>query len=277
MLPTVPLGPYQVSRLIVGGNPFSGFSHQSREMDEEFMDYYTAANIKAALFECERQGLTAMLLRADRHIMRVLREYRAEGGRLQWIAQTASELKDQAAHIRQVAPLAIAMYHHGSLTDTCWQEGRMEEVRELLAVMRDCGVVVGLGTHLPEVIEYTEEHGWDVDFYMASFYALTRRHHQNLVVAGGSPSNEVYDDADRERMAEVLRATPKTCLAFKILAAGRKATTPQELRSAFEYAFANIKPIDAVVVGVYQKHVNQVAMDAAVVREILAGQPNRQN
>lgn len=235
------------------------------------MDYYTVANIKAALFECERQGLNTVLLRADRHILRVLREYRAEGGQLQWIAQTASELKDQAAHIRQVAPLAIAMYHHGSLTDTSWHEGRMDDVRDLLTVMRDCGVVVGLGTHLPEVIEYAEEHGWDVDFYMASFYALTRQHPQQLAVAGGSVPGEIYDDADRERMVATIRATAKTCLAFKILAAGRKASSPEDLRAAFEYAFANIKPIDAVVVGVYQKHTNQVAMDAAIVRKILCG------
>ncbi|MCX7598609.1 MAG: hypothetical protein N2512_07035 [Armatimonadetes bacterium] len=271
MLPAVSLGPYEVSRLIVGGNPFSGFSHQSREMDEAFMDYYTVANIKAALFECERQGINTVLLRADRHIQRVLREYRAEGGTLQWIAQTASELKDQVSHIRQVAPLAIAMYHHGSLTDTCWHEGRMSEVRELLAVMRDCGVVVGLGTHLPEVIEYAEEQGWDVDFYMASFYALTRQHPQQLVVAGGSVPDEIYDDADRERMVAVIRATPKPCLAFKILAAGRKATSVGNLQATFEYAFANIKPTDAVVVGVYQKHMNQVAIDAGIVRDILNG------
>ena len=39
------------------------------------MDYFTTDRIKATLFECERQGLTAMQMRGDRHIMRMVREF----------------------------------------------------------------------------------------------------------------------------------------------------------------------------------------------------------
>ena len=35
---------------------------------------------------------------------------------------------------------------------------------------RDAGVAVGVGSHTPEVVEYIEENGWDVDFYMTGFY-----------------------------------------------------------------------------------------------------------
>ena len=31
-LPTIAIGPHQVTRLTIGGNPFSGFSHQSGEL-----------------------------------------------------------------------------------------------------------------------------------------------------------------------------------------------------------------------------------------------------
>ena len=81
-LPTVRFAGRDVTRLIIGGNPFSGNSHFSSEMDNEMLDYFTNERIKATLFECERQGLTAMQSRADRHIFRMLREYRNEGGRL---------------------------------------------------------------------------------------------------------------------------------------------------------------------------------------------------
>ena len=67
------------------------------------MDYFTTERIKATLFECERQGLTAMQMRGDRHIMRMVREYRNEGGKLHWIAQIASELSNLEANIRQIA------------------------------------------------------------------------------------------------------------------------------------------------------------------------------
>ena len=99
-LPTISLGPHQVSRLIIGGNPFSGGSHTSPEMDQAFVDYYSTANIKAALRESEAHGINTAQLRGDRHIMRILHEYRQEGGRLQWIAQTASELRDLPGNIQ---------------------------------------------------------------------------------------------------------------------------------------------------------------------------------
>lgn len=267
LLPTIKLGPHDITRLIIGGNPFSGGSHLSGEMDAAFMDYHIGENIKSTLLECERQGLNAMQSRADRHIMRANREYRNAGGTLQWIAQTASELRDIAGNIRQAAAKgAIAVYHHGSCTDALWREGRIDEVLPMLDVMRECGVIAGVGTHLPEIIEYMEEREWDVDYYMTCFYTL------GIVrPATGSAfsfvGGEVYDDADRDRMTAVMRATDKPCLGFKILAASRKCATPEDVREAFRYAYANIKPTDAVVVGMFQRDLNQVAMNAALARE----------
>jgi hypothetical protein len=269
MLPTTRLGGYDVSRLIIGGNPFSGGSHVSAEMDRAFVGYYTNERIVAALLECESQGLNTMQSRGDRHILRALHEYRAAGGSMQWIAQTASELADLHGNIRQVADAgAIAVYHHGSRTDALWHEGRIDEVLPLLDTMRESGVLAGLGTHLPEVVEYAEEREWAVDFYLTCFYALSRRRHESPVVSGHQEA-EVYDDADRETMCRVIRATPRPCFAFKILAASRKCSSPDEVREAFRYAFDNIKPTDAVIVGMYQGEENQVAMNAAIVAELL--------
>jgi hypothetical protein len=268
-LPTVKLGEHDISRLIIGGNPFSGGSHTSVEMDRAFLDYYSTDNIKRALFECEKHGINTTQVRGDRHIMRMLREYRNEGGTLQWIAQTASEMRDLPGNIRTcVNAGAIGVYHHGTRTDGLWREGAIDEVADLLKVMRDSGVAVGLGTHLPEVIEYSEEHGWDVDFYMACFYTLGIERPKDGTM-GAFLAGEVYDDADRERMVATIRATDKTCLAFKILAASRKCEDANCIREAFQYAFDNIKQNDAVVVGMFQRDVNQVAMNAGIVRELL--------
>jgi len=268
MLPTVPFGPHRITRLIIGGNPLSGGSHYSPELDHAFLDYYSNDNIKGALFECERSGLNTMQSRGDRHIRRMIREYRNEGGSLQWIAQTASELADQHGHIRQLAQETVGVYLHGSRTDALWREGRLDDAREYLKTMRDTGTQVGLGTHRPEVIQHAEEQGWDVDFYMACCYTLGPGPRQSPVISEGARTDERFDDGDRDRMLRTIRATPKTCLAFKILAANRKCDTPEEVRQAFEYAFNNIKEIDAVVVGMYQEHTNQVAMNAAIVEEL---------
>jgi hypothetical protein len=55
-------------------------------------------------------------------------------------------------------------------------------------------------------------------------------------------------------MCRVIRQTPKTCLAFKILAAGRHCATQQDVGEAFRYALGHIKEQDAVVVGMYPRH-----------------------
>ena len=68
-------------------------------------------------------------------------------------------------------------------------------------------------------------------------------------------------------MTAVMRATEKPCLGFKILAASRKCESEDTVREAFKYAFGNIKPTDAVVVGMFQRDLNQVAMNAALARE----------
>lgn len=41
MLPTIQLGNTSVTRLIVGGNPFSGNSHVNEALDWQMRDYFT--------------------------------------------------------------------------------------------------------------------------------------------------------------------------------------------------------------------------------------------
>ena len=271
-LPTVRLGPgCEVSRLMIGSNPMSGFSHFSPERDRAMGRYYTAARTLGLLRRCEELGLRSVLLRGDRLMCRLYRDHCLEGGKLTLVSQTASELADQPAHVKQLAGWgAAAVYVHGTWADNLWHEDRYEEVHELLRRVRDAGVAAGLGTHQPEVIEHVESRGWDLDFYMASFYNLARKRKRVAAVEGLDASVERFESADREAMCRAIRATAKPCLAFKVLAAGRNAASKPGLRAAFEYAYANIKPGDAVVIGVFQKDADQLGEDAAMVREILA-------
>jgi hypothetical protein len=237
MLPKVKLARHEITRLIIGGNPFSGNSHVSAELSREMRDYYTVDKIKETLRECEESGINSLLARGDNHIMRMLNEYRLDGGSIQWIAQTAPERASTEGNIRQIASYRpIAIYHHGGATDRLFKEGKLEKVNDYLKLIHDLGLVAGVGTHNPNVVRYSEDRGFEADFYMISFYNLTER-------------GEVYLPEDREAACEVIREVSKTCLAFKIMAASRNDPT-----EAFEYAFRNIKPIDAVVVGMFTKH-----------------------
>jgi hypothetical protein len=269
-LPTIDFFGHRVSRLICGGNPLSGFSHFSGDMDREMIDHYTMPNIQALLAECWRQGVTTFQSRGDRHQMRAYHEHRLGGGQLHWIAQTASEFSSMRSNIAEIARYgAIAIYNHGTWTDNSWHKGNMDSVLENVKIIKEHGLPAGVGTHIPEVIDHIEGEGWPVDFYMACAYNLARGYKSAPAVDQDAYARDKFMPEDPPRMAEVVRRTPKPCLFFKIMAASRNCTTPEATRAALQFAFDHIKPTDAVVVGMLQKHKNQVAENAGFVREIL--------
>ena len=253
LLPTIRIGSARVTRLIVGGNPFSGNSHQGRAMDVEMRNYYTVQRIKDTLRQCEKAGINTWQSRGDNFITRVLNEYRMEGGSLQWIAQTASERRDTIANIHQIAQFEpIAVYHHGTRTDRLYLNGKLEEVGRYIDEIRSLGFPAGVGTHLPEVVLRCEEMGLNPDFYMLSFYNCTDK-------------GDGYDPEDRVKACEVMRRISRPFLAFKVMAAGRN-----DPMDALRFAFRNIKPTDAVVVGVYTKNdPDQVFENASIARYLL--------
>ena len=257
---TVPFGEYCISRLLVGGNPISGFSHVSKELDQEMIHYFTTSNVKKLLSRCERAGINTWQSRGDKHIRRLLLEYRDQGGTIQWIAQTASEFASFKRNIQDIVSMKpIGIYHHGSRTDKYWQNGAIEKIKDDIKIMKDTGIRTGIASHIPEALEYFEDHDWDVDFYMTCFYNVNKR------ING----EEAYLADDRERMCKFIQQTPKQCFAFKILAAGRNATTPDAVRKAFEFSFANIKPGDVVNVGMFPKYSDQVSENFGIVKNIL--------
>ena len=270
MLPTIKIGDTDVTRLIVGGNPFSGNSHVSAALDNEMMDYFTTETIKKTLRDCLAHGVNTMQLRADRHIMRMIRELYAEGVKLNWIAQTASEILPFETNVRSARACDSAgIYLHGTLTDRLFKEKKYGEIKDKLNVIRETGAAVGLGTHMPAVIEYAEEHGLDLDFYMASVYNLSKEDRVSSAITGLANEDERFDDADRPLMYETIRAAKKPCLAFKILASSRNCQSAETVEAAFKEAYANIKPTDGVIVGMFPKYSDQVRQNCEIVKKIL--------
>jgi hypothetical protein len=270
-MPTIRLGEHSVSRLIVGGNPISGNSHINAQVSREMTDYFTAANVKKLLSRCERVGINTWQSRGDRHILRLLHEHRLEGGNLHWIAQTASELGNIPAHIRSIAATAkpIAIYNHGSHTDAQWKAGKMNLVREHCKIMRDSGVLAGVGTHNPEVIDFVESEGWDVDFYMTCLFNLSRPREETVRLTSSPVNGELFRDADREEMLKRVRQTSKPCLIFKVYGAGRHCQSPERMRDALRLVFRYAKPTDAVVIGMFPKHTEQVQENCRLTAEAI--------
>ncbi len=68
-------------------------------------------------------------------------------------------------------------------------------------------------------------------------------------------------------MCEPIRATKETCLAFKLLAAGRVCWSRQSTEAAFQFAYKNIKAGDAAIVGMFPVLTDEVRENASLARK----------
>ena len=269
LLPTVDFCGTELTRLIIGGNPIRGNSHISKELNEEMRDYHTVENVVQTLLRAEACGINAMQSRGDDVVFDMVDAYREVGGSMHWVVQTASENPDLFANIRNIATRgAWGIYWHGSMTDRMWKAGEIDEAEDYLKAMRDAGVKVGIACHMPEVLRYIDDSGWDLDFYMVCFYNIAKID-RSKVQLGGAPMEEPFDDEDRDIATEFSRFTDKPCIGYKIMAASRNCGSEAEVRRAFRYAFDSLKAGDIVNVGMFQKYSDQIGMNTRLVRELL--------
>lgn len=264
-LPTVRLGKHEVTRLILGSNPFSGGSHFNPILDRLMGEWMSPERIVELVKRCEQSGIRVWQLHRDRKLPDCLRRYRTEGGKMDcFLLSDYNEPQRQLPELVKMEPIGIA--HHGDGTDVRFRARQMDPVRDYLKMVRDTGVMVGLSTHNPQVIDYVESKEWDLDYYMACLYRRSRSPEEIRAEFGEATVGEPYFEKDPERMCKAIRQTRKPCLAFKILAAGRATRTPQAVEEAFRFTFANIKPQDCVIVGIYPRFKDEIAQNAELTR-----------
>jgi hypothetical protein len=56
-MPEIQFGTHRISRLIVGGNQQNGVSHQSKEMTQHMLEYFTLDQTAEVLRRCIAQGI----------------------------------------------------------------------------------------------------------------------------------------------------------------------------------------------------------------------------
>ncbi|MCS7304390.1 MAG: hypothetical protein NZ602_04705 [Thermoguttaceae bacterium] len=263
-LPQISLGPYKISRLICGSNCFNAGSHLSIFVNYEMRAYYTDEQILKTLRRCEQVGINAWQGSGPRNAQ-LHRRLREMGSQMLYLAIDAGDA-ESIRSLKEAGCIAIA--HHGERTDQLFKAGRLDQVREYLKKVRDAGLLVGVSTHMPAVVEEIESRGWDLDYYMTCVYERHRSKEELEKLLGQAPIpvGEVYLPMDPPRMYRAIRATGRPCLAFKILAAGRLSERKQWVEEAFQQTFAHIKPTDAVIVGIYDRYSDQPAENAEYVR-----------
>ena len=265
-LPQISFGPHRLSRLIAGSNTLNGGSHLSRFVNAQMKRYFSPERVQSFFRHCENLGVNTY--QASKHNLDAYTRYIAGGGKLHFLSLWWDYPDDADALRRLAVAGTVGVAHHGEVTDVLWKEGNIETVRNKCAKIRDSGMMVGVSTHIPDVVDHILSEDWDVDFFMCCVYERHRTREELEALLGHVPIpvKEVYLEADPARMYKVMRQTDKPCLAFKILAAGRLCDKPEWVESAFESTFRQIKANDAVIVGMYPEYEDQVAINAELVR-----------
>jgi len=258
----------EISRVVLGVNPFYGYAHFNNNFGNTMKEWYTADRVCAVMHQACRYGINVMnyvpLARGPEDWAR----FQSEGGQMHLIPQVTANA-DAETLVKTLKPLGLQ--RQGEVVDNAWQAGDMASVKEWCKKVRDLGVLVGVGTHIPEVIAKIEEENWDVDFYSGCVYNRRRTPEEWKKALNGEimeMTSDIYMQSDPPRMYRVMRQTKKPCFAFKILAAGR--IPDRGIEQAFRTAFESIKPTDGIYVGMFPKFKDEVRENAEIVHRILA-------
>ena len=258
LLPTVEFCGLEVTRLIIGANPFGGFSHQSKERNEEMIAYYTPERIKETWARAEAAGINTMITNNETpHVIDTVREYLADGGPLQWIAQvSASKAPSMFDAIDKAVDIGCkALYFHGGHADRLYAEKDVDTMRTWVEHAHKRGVPAGIAGHIPEVHLWFDSQDV-VDFHAVCFFRCGSLH---------DGKGLKFSLEDFPHAAECTRTIQKPCIGYKIMAAGRI-----DAHMAFRYAFEHIKPTDVVNVGMHRGDKDDIVEEnVKLVRQVL--------
>lgn len=239
-------GKYEVSRLIIGGDPVSGIAHAGELVYQaDFMkQYFNTPKILDTLTVAEQNGINTLLMRADDRIISHYNMFKKErGGTLQWIATSAPEQGDPVENAKRARDNgAIAVYLHGGVADDLRKAGKAEEIGEVVEGFKKLGIMAGVGAHQLDTARACVQNRIDPDFYMVTINRVN------------------YYCSEAAEVGIFMRSINKPWIAFKVLGAGR--IPPQEgFRQAFEHGG------DFLAVGMFDW---QIRDDVAHVQQMLS-------
>lgn len=268
-LPTIPLGKFQVTRLIGGYNPIGGYSHSVPKLSVIMRNWFTVERTRDYLLALEKNGINTWQASIDPKAFQALRLAREAGSKLQWICLMNEATDEQWKEVIDLKPIAVV--HHGGVTDRLYRAGQQRRIKDFIDRAHDQGVMAGVSSHVPEHISLTENTSWTHDLYMTCFYNVARDMEKIRETLGDVPVDELFLSKDPEKMATVIKQVKRPCLGFKIFAAGRLSINPPAIERAFRSAYNRVKTGDALIVGMFPIVSDEVAEDAAIARKVLGG------
>jgi hypothetical protein len=248
------------------------------------LEWFTDERVIQLLLDCEKAGINTWQYSFHYNQKRQIPKLREAGSKIQCICLAASWHYDEkmgrtpeeviagtlkcAEAAAEFKPIGIAF--HGQATDILYRAGKIDQVKTFINRVHDLGILAGISTHNPRILETLHEKGFANDFYMTGLHYLTRHPEDWTKEIGTTILGDGFIASDPPKMAEAIRKVDKPALVYKVLAAGRKCGSEAQKRQAIDWAFKNIKPTDATIIGLYPRYSDQVTETTRMVRDVLA-------
>lgn len=250
--PTTHIEDLEVSRLIIGSNPFFGFSHYSAAKDTWLRRHFTDDLIIEVLTAASGEGLNAFVSSPSQRAAQLLRRHEdATGRQIHWIATPGgADTAEVMQGVRECAQMGVRIcMPHVSWTDShvIVGERKLPGYEEIAGLTRDLGMMPGLSCHHIETVKAVYDGGYDVATFI-------------------NPVNSIgfLCSVETDWVVKVIRELPTPVICIKPLAAQRILPP-----TGLQYVFDSIKPTDTVCIGMASPE--EVAEDVALAREFITG------
>jgi hypothetical protein len=272
-MPSGKIGDVTISRLICGGNLISGYAH-SRDLiyvSALLKQYFTDEKILDTWAKCEEHGInTIILYPADKRAAALYEKYRSKGGKIQYLAQLSPAKDDLKTAVKQAKDAGAAgAFLLGNYADAWTREGDTPLVGELLAFIKDQGLISGIAAHELRTVKAIETAGFAPGFYMKTLhetnYWSSRKPDQMKEVIDNYGVDNYWCMDPKETIA-YMSGLQRPWIAYKVLAAG--AIHP---KSGFRHAFDN--GADFITVGMFDF---QIGENALIASTAVRGAENRE-
>ena len=243
-----------LSRMIIGTNWILGWSHRSPAADEQIKKRFPGGKEVFPLLKTFLDaGVDTIMgpLQQERVMQEGVREVQERTGRPMILIDTPIINVDDSEAARREARAVIhrsrecgatfCLLHHSSaeqlVNKNLHQITRLGDYTDMI---RQEGMIPGLSAHMPELITYSDENGYDVETYIQIYNCM-----------GFMMQVEI------ETVASIINSAKKPVMTIKPMAAGR--VTPYV---GLNFSWNTIRPCDMVTVGC--THPDEAAEDIEI-------------
>ena len=214
--PRTVVGGKSVSRMLIGTNWLLGWSHRTPSADRSIKNRYNSDEAFFPVFEAYMQyGIDTVMAPMDEKIVHAIRDAEDKLGKKFILIDTPqinvddnpAARREAEARIKQSAANGcdFCLIHHASAEQLVNKnKGIIDRLDDYTKMIRDAGLIPGLSAHMPEMITYTDQNGYDIETYIQIFNCV-----------GFLMQVEI------ETVASIIQNAKKPVMNIKSMAAGR--------------------------------------------------------